>query len=243
MVMPHTPYDAIANWYDAYLRENPLYAEVILPGMLALAGDLSGQAICDLACGQGFITRELARRGAQVTGADLSEKLLALAEGYEASEPLGIRYVLADAQDAATLPTAAFDGVTCSMALMPIPDLRATLQTARRLLRLAGWFVCSITHPCYQTPRSRWVTREDGTAAREVSGYFDEVYWTSANSSGVRGQVGEYHRTLATYLNTLVEVGLSLERLVEPQAAGRSAEAVPGAHEAPSILLIRARAV
>jgi hypothetical protein len=38
-----------------------------------------------------------------------------------------------------------------------------------------------------------------------VSGYFDEVYWTSANPSGVRGQVGEYHRTLATYLNTLVE--------------------------------------
>ena len=241
--MPSTPYDAIADWYDAYLRTNPLYAEVILPGMLALAGDVSGLAICDLACGQGFIARELARRGAQVTGADSSEKMLALAQDYEAREPLGIRYLLADAQDGAALPSATFAGVTCGMALMPIPDLRATLQTVRRILAPGGWFVCSITHPCFQTPRSRWVTRADGLPAREVSGYFDEVYWTSANSAGVRGQVGEYHRTLATYLNTLVEAGLSLERLAEPQATGRSAEAVPGAREAPSILLIRARAV
>ncbi|HEU5344911.1 MAG TPA: class I SAM-dependent methyltransferase [Ktedonobacterales bacterium] len=241
--MSSAPYDAIADWYDAYLRENPLYAEVILPGMLALVGDVTGQAICDLACGQGFIARELARRGARVTGADLSEKLLALAQRYEASEPLGIRYLLTDAQDGAALPSAAFDGVTCGMALMPIADLRAALQTVRRILKAGGWFVFSITHPCYQTPRSRWVTREDGGAAREVSGYFDERYWTSANSSGVRGQVGEYHRTLATYLNTLIEAGLALERLAEPQAAGRSAQAVPGAREAPSILLVRARAV
>jgi len=241
--MSATPYDSIADWYDAYLRQNPLYEEVILPGMLALAGDIDGQMVCDLACGQGFIARALARRGAQVTGTDVSEKLLALAQRYEANEPLGVHYALADAQDGAGLGTAAFDGVTCGMALMPIPDLRAALQTARRILKSGGWFVFSITHPCYQTPSSRWVTREDGAPAREVSGYFDERFWTSANSSGVRGQVGEYHRTLATYLNTLVEVGLALERLAEPQATGRSVQAVPGAREAPSILIVRARAV
>ncbi|HEY8324736.1 MAG TPA: class I SAM-dependent methyltransferase [Ktedonobacterales bacterium] len=240
--MPATPYDAIADWYDAYLRQNPLYEEVILPGMLALAGDVAGQEVCDLACGQGFIARALARRGARVTGADLSEQLLALAQRYEADEPLGIRYTLTDAQDGASLASATFDGVTCGMALMPIPDLRATFQTVRRIVRPGGWFVFSITHPCYQTPRSRWVTRADGAPAREVSGYFDERFWTSANSAGVRGQVGEYHRTLATYLNTLVEAHLALERLEEPQATGRSAQAVPGAREAPSILIVRARA-
>src|SRR6185437_8799224 len=128
-----------ADWYDAYLRQNPLYEEVILPGMLALAGDIDGQMVCDLACGQGFIARALARRGAQVTGTDVSEKLLALAQRYEAAEPLGVRYALADAQDGAGLGTAGFDGVTCGMALMPIPDLRAALQTARRILKLGGW--------------------------------------------------------------------------------------------------------
>lgn len=241
--MPATPYDAIVDWYDAYLRQNPLYEDVILPGMLALAGDVADQEVCDLACGQGFIARALAQRGARVTGADISEKMLALARRYEADEPLSVHYTLTDAQVGAALGSAAFDGVTCGMALMPIPDLRATFQTVRRIMRPGGWFVFSITHPCYQTPRSRWVTREDGAPAREVSGYFDERFWTSANSAGVRGQVGEYHRTLATYLNTLVEAGLALERLDEPQATRRSAQVVPGAREVPSILIARARAV
>lgn len=241
--MSHPSYDAIADWYDAYLRENPLYAEVILPGMLTLVGDVSGQFICDLACGQGFIARELARHGARVTGADISARMLAIAQRYEAAESLGIQYLQADAQDAPTLPSAAFDGVTCSMSLMPIPDLAAAFHTARRMLKPGGWFVFSITHPCFQTPHSRWVTRADGVSAREVSGYFSEGFWTSTNPAGVRGQVGEYHRTLSTYLNTLVETGLTLERILEPQAAGRTAMAVPGVREAPSILLIRARAI
>ena len=55
--MTSVPYDSIADWYDAYLRQNPLYEEVILPGMLALVGDSDGQVVCDLACGQGFIAR------------------------------------------------------------------------------------------------------------------------------------------------------------------------------------------
>jgi len=75
----HASYDGIAEWYDSYLRENPIYHEIVLPTLLELAGEVNGQAICDLACGQGWIARELARRGAQVTGVDLAEQLLVLA--------------------------------------------------------------------------------------------------------------------------------------------------------------------
>ncbi|HAL49192.1 MAG TPA: class I SAM-dependent methyltransferase, partial [Dehalococcoidia bacterium] len=46
--------------------------------------------------------------------------------------------------------------------------------------------------------------------------YFAEGFWRSENPDGVRGKVGAHHRTLSTYLNGLVEAGLSLERLVEP---------------------------
>lgn len=237
------PYDAIAEWYDAYLREKPLYSEVVLPGMMELVGDAAGQVVCDLACGQGFIARELARRGAQVTGVDLSEKMLAIARRYEERAPLGIRYLQADAQQAPALADGVFDGATCSMALMPIPDLDAALRTARRILKPGGWLVFAITHPCYQTPHAQWVRRADGRWAREVSGYFTERYWTSTNSSGVRGQVGEYHRTLSTYLNTLIASGFAFERMTEPRGGDRLAQEIPGSGEAPSILLLRARAV
>ncbi len=72
--MNHASYDDIAQWYDSYLRENPIYHELVLPTLLELVGEVAGQTICDLACGQGWIARALARRGARVTGVDLAER-------------------------------------------------------------------------------------------------------------------------------------------------------------------------
>ncbi len=121
------------------------------------------------------------------------------------------------------------------------PDIAATFRTVYRLLRPGGWFVFAITHPCFQTPRSRWTTWDDGSPACEVSAYFTEGFWQSDNPSGVRGQVGEHHRTLATYLNTLIAAGLTLERIAEPQATSDAATREPGNREVPSLLLVRAR--
>ncbi len=89
--MSQTSYDDIAEWYDHFLQERPVYFEVILPNVLELVGEVAGETICDLACGQGWVARELARREAQVTGIDLAPRLLALARRYEEQEPLGIR--------------------------------------------------------------------------------------------------------------------------------------------------------
>src|SRR6266571_172531 len=81
--MTQASYNDIAEWYDQFLRERPVYREVILPNLLALVGEVEGEVICDLACGQGWVARELARRGAQVTGLDLAPNLLAHAQRSE----------------------------------------------------------------------------------------------------------------------------------------------------------------
>src|SRR2546429_7169838 len=109
--MSHASYNDIAEWYDQYLRESPMYRGVFLPQFWELVGDVGGQAICDLACGQGWIARELARRGAQVTGVDLAENLLALARRAEEQEPLGIVYLQGDAQNPVVFPSSSFDGM------------------------------------------------------------------------------------------------------------------------------------
>ena len=80
--MTNAAYDAIADWYDEYVRTEPLLYEVVTPAALQLieeTGSLAGAVICDMACGQGVLVRELASRGAYVTGIDISERLLALA--------------------------------------------------------------------------------------------------------------------------------------------------------------------
>ena len=238
--MREAPYDAIAGWYDELTRSTPLYRELILPATMDLAGDVSGLAILDLACGQGMVSRELARRGAKVTGVDISTKLLEIARAHERDEPLGIDYFEGNAETLDTFDDDSFDGVTCGMALMNIDDLDACAQAVRRVLKPGGRFVASVTHPCFQTPDADWIDTPAGPA-RQVRGYFDERDWESDNPDGVRGKVGEHHRTLSTYINTFAAAGLLCDRIIEPIAAGRRAEEVPGNLEVPSILVVRFR--
>lgn len=238
--MSDTSYNDIAGWYDTYLRENPIYTEIILPNVLALTGDVQGQRVCDLACGQGWIARELTRRGTRITGIDLAENLLEIARQQEKQTLLGINYVRGDAQSALELPDSSFDGCICVMALMNLDDLLAVFQTVYRILKPGGWFVFAITHPCFQTPGAQWIVTQEGKTARVVSDYFDERIWTSDSSGGVCSRVGEHHRMLSTYLNTLVAIGFQFEKMVEPTVSREAAQRLPGNWEVPSILRARA---
>ena len=90
--MTNASYNDIAEWYDQYLRDRPVYREVLLPNLLDLVGEVEGEVICDLACGKGWIARELATWGVGHRS-DLAPNLLALAQHHEEQEPLGIVYV------------------------------------------------------------------------------------------------------------------------------------------------------
>ncbi len=234
--MVEASYDTIADWYDNFVRTSPAFTELTFPALLDLAGEVRGQKICDLACGQGLVARELAQRGASVTGLDLSAKLLEIAQCEEAAAPLGLSYLQDDVQTASTQRAASFDGVTCNMALMDIPDLRAVFGTVRRILQPGGWFVFCITHPCFTSPNSGWLPEAQ---AWGVVNYFQEGFWRSNYPHGVRGKMGAQHRTLGTYLNTLTEFGLTFEKMLEPRPSENLIARFPELKEVPSTLLIR----
>jgi ubiquinone/menaquinone biosynthesis C-methylase UbiE len=218
-------YDDIAEWYDAWVEgsmdEDPYFREV-----QALMGDVTGQRICDLACGQGRVARHLAGLGAGVVGIDLSAKLLEIARRQEEAEPRGIQYLQADARTLHGVADRAFDGVLCHMALMDISDLVPTLHAVARVLRPRGWFVFSILHPCYNTARSGEMATPEGVV-RCVACYFTEGHWRSDTRTGPPGKVGAYHRTLSTYINALTEA----------RATGSLAESWPGWAEVPAVLV------
>jgi 2-polyprenyl-3-methyl-5-hydroxy-6-metoxy-1,4-benzoquinol methylase len=226
-------YDDIAEWYDGYLSENTPYQEVVLPTLLKFVGNVQGQRICDLGCGQGWLTRELARKGAQMTGIDLSDQLLTIARQYEEREPLGIVYRQGDAQRVEAFAEGEFDGCMCIWSLVDIPDLQAVFQSMRRLLKPGGWLIFAIAHPCFEAPNARWITLDDETRARAVHTYDSETFWKSERG-GVRTRVGAYHRTLSAYLNMLVNDGFVFEQMWEPVEAGQ---------EIPSLLFVRAHTI
>lgn len=201
-------YDQIADFYEE--RSGKSVRDPGTAALLELAGDVSGLRLLEVACGQGRVARELARRGAALTGLDISAELLARARAYEAAEPLGIRYLHADVTADGLLAGQVFAGVVCNYGLTDIDDLDGLLANVARLLRPGGWFLFSLLHPCFPG----W----DGDAPScwpPDRGYFQEGWWLAGNT-GYRGRVGSSHRMISTYLNSLTWHGLTLDRAVEP---------------------------
>jgi ubiquinone/menaquinone biosynthesis C-methylase UbiE len=234
-------YDPIADWYAASVHSGSPVHALAMPALLDLAGEVSGLHICDIACGAGVAARALAERGARVTGVDLCESLLAIGRAEELRNSRSVSYVFADAQRLDGVDDASFDAAVCSLALMDIPDLDCCLDEAARIVRPHGWLVFTITHPCFQTPESRWTGKAGGTVKREVRGYFREGHWRSDNPDGVRGRVGAYHRTLSTYVAALAHAGWTIEAMREPQPTDEVSARVPGYAEAAAVLAVRCR--
>src|SRR5215831_18062661 len=210
--MPRTMarYDEIGEFYVD--RVGMEAGDPSAAAVLAMLGDVRGAWALDLACGPGRIARELARRGATVVGADVSEVLLGMALAAEAGEPLGIAYRLEDVTSAEALDGEQFNVVACNHALADIDDLDGAVATVARVLRTGGRFVFSILHPCFpgwdDTTPSSWP---------RAGGYRAEGWWM-ADNPGFRGRVGANHRMLSTYVNTLARHGLAIEELAEPEA-------------------------
>ena len=103
-------YDAIAERYRA--SQWLLFRHFIgRDTLFEVLGDLRGRMVLDLACGDGVYTRQFKRAGAvEVTGVDLSQAMIALAEVDERKDPLGCRYIREDA--AAFAPAAPVEIVT-----------------------------------------------------------------------------------------------------------------------------------
>lgn len=212
-------YDEIADFYDR--RSGKTVRDPATAALLDLAGDVSGLRLLEVACGQGRVARELARRGAALTGLDISAAMLARAGACEAAEPLGICYLHADVTASGVLEGQVFDGVVCNYGLSDVDDLDGLLANVARLLCPGGWFVFSLLHPCFpgwdSDAPSSWPPGQ---------GYYQEGWWLASNT-GYRGRVGSSHRMISTYLNSLIGHGLALDRAAEPPPSPEMEERRP----------------
>lgn len=93
-----TSWGKVASWYDELLEEgaDSYQRTLILPNLIRLLSPKKDMKILDLACGQGFFTREFAALGAQVTGVDVSSELIALAKKRS---PAGVEFFVAPADN------------------------------------------------------------------------------------------------------------------------------------------------
>src|ERR1700759_4637907 len=122
--MTEARYDAVADFYAIVF--DSFGAPATRPP-LDLLVPFACLRVLDVACGHGRITRELARRGAQVTGIDISGNLIGKARKTEQDERLGIRYLHADIAAPGVLSPGRFDAAVCNFGLSDIDDLDAAI--------------------------------------------------------------------------------------------------------------------
>ncbi|MGW9042795.1 class I SAM-dependent methyltransferase [Streptomyces lydicus] len=132
--MSKQQYDEIGEAYEGF-KSLPLEHYALVPGFLAMVGDVRGRSVLDLACGTGFYSREFKRRGAtEVLGIDISGEMIAVAEELERREPLGVRYEVGDVSEL-RLVQRRFDIATGVQLLNYAQDVAAMEQMCRNVHR------------------------------------------------------------------------------------------------------------
>src|SRR5215475_557699 len=213
------------------------------PAFFAMLPNVEGLKGLDLGCGEGYNTRLLAKRGAQMNAIDIAEVFINHATADELSQPLGIGYGLASAVE---LPFAdcSFDFATAFMSLMDVPETKQAMSEAYRVLRPGGFMQFSIAHPCFDTPYRRNLRDANHlTYAVEVGDYFkgsageiDEWLFTAAPANVKHGMrkftIPRFRRPLSEWFNAIIETGFQLEKVEEPQPTDETVLAHPDLQDA-----------
>lgn len=190
------------------------------PAQVEACGDVRGARLLDVGCGGGYLAREMAARGARVTGVDISPRMIEHARRSEAAAPLGIDYDVVDAAEvAARFPAGSFDAAVSCVALQDMPDPAAALRAVHAVLRPGGRFVASIPHPCTDTPFRAW--ERDGAGRKRwlcVDRYFErapiEFEW---QRWAYRFTTAALHVPLEDWFRWIVAAGFQLRAFHEPR--------------------------
>lgn len=203
--------------------------------------DFRGKRVLDIGCGFGWHCIYAAENGAEyVLGTDISEKMLAVAKEKTSSPHVTYRRMAMEDID---FPEDSFDVVISSLAFHYTPDWEDVCGRIAGSLAPNGEFVFSVEHPVFTAYGTQdWIYDEEGLRLYwPVDNYFIEG---KRDAVFLGEKVVKYHRTLTTYVGTLLAKGFAVTGIVEPQPAERLLDTVPGMRDElrrPMMLLVSAK--
>ncbi|HET7638729.1 MAG TPA: class I SAM-dependent methyltransferase [Ktedonobacteraceae bacterium] len=189
--------DMIGRWEEGEVDTNG-----IIPQFLHVIGDVSGLKVLDAGCGEGYLSRILARRGANVTGIDIAPNLVQIARS---KDPEGrIEYKVADLSQPLSEYQQHFDLIASHLVLNDVFDYQGFLATLGASTKRGGRLVFVMNNPYSYVVRNR------------ISNYFDSgkaFLYRGMSQKGIK--VHFYQRTLQEYMDACLGAGFQLQRLVD----------------------------
>jgi len=189
-------------------------AELTDAAVLDAIGSCDGLAVLDGGCGEGYLSRYLAMRGATVSGIDTSGALIAAAEQECERLSLAVEYQVASLE-AIPYPAKHFDVVVCNHVMSDVADPEAALKEIGRVTNSGGKLVLLMLHPCFYTAHAERGDHGD----LPVDVYFstrriDQKF----NVAGIESptEVHMNFRPLEYYMSLLTDSGYVVTQLREP---------------------------
>ncbi len=127
------------KWWDKTSEFKPLHdINPLRLNYIDNAVSLKGKAVLDVGCGGGILSESMAERGATVTGIDLGEKALKVAQLHSLESGVAVDYQLISVEDLAEKFPASFDVVTCLEMLEHVPDPASVVAACAKLVKPGG---------------------------------------------------------------------------------------------------------
>lgn len=206
-----------ADWYDDLIekQEDNYQKTLILPNLLRLLAPSPGESVLDLASGQGFFSRELAKLGVKVLGVDASPELIKIARERDPK----IKYILGNAFKLDFSADKSFDKAIAILAIQNIEKANETFKEVFRVLKPGGKFYMVLNHPAFRIPKkTSWVFDDEHNAQyRRVDAYLSESTEKIYMHPGDRPEefTLSFHRPLQFYFKGMTNAGFLISRIEE----------------------------
>lgn len=133
-----------SRWWDPTSEFKPLHdINPLRLGWIDGIATLNGKRVADIGCGGGILAESMARTGARVTGIDMADKPLKVAQLHSLESGVEVDYRKSTAEDLAATEGASFDVVTCMEMLEHVPDPAGIVRAAAALAKPGGYLFFS----------------------------------------------------------------------------------------------------
>lgn len=133
-------FEALASrWWDKESEFKPLHdINPLRANWIDERSPVAEKKILDVGCGGGILSESMAQRGAHVTGIDMGEAPLAVAQLHSLETGVEVSYQQNTAEDMAAQHAEEYDIVTCLEMLEHVPDPSSVIKACTDLVKPGG---------------------------------------------------------------------------------------------------------
>ena len=179
---------------------------------LKLLGNLKGKKVLEIGCGGAQCGIAMAKKGAIVTGIDISEEQLKFAKKLAEKNKVNLTFYQGDVKKLPQIESSSQDIVFSAWALFYVDDIKSCFHEVRRALKKNGIFVLAMPHPSYFIMNAKNLKFNQS--------YFQTGKYQSSHTTkpGKKTRFVCYNRTMSDIINAFVDADFTIKLMLEPDS-------------------------